>query len=211
MTLGSFPTFIEDQVRLGTVKIIYRSLCTVTCNGQGQRVFDRQQVAAYAAGGQDLFSDYAVLFAREQRAEGSDYVTQRYLTNLTGQIPALNVGVWQRDRRDHALLAQVRADERAASKARLQSTPTLIFIGPKRKRPAAGSDALKWLHCDGLNWLHLVSDGRLTVRGSSSSSGRRQREWDPGWSSSSRSDGIVIGRVCRCGRSRSGMGFIAGR
>jgi hypothetical protein len=74
-----------------------------------------------------------------------------------------------------------------------------------------GSDALKWPHCDGLNWPHLVSDGRLTVRGSSSSSGRRQREWDPGWSSSSRSDGTVIVRACRCGRSRSGMGFIAGR
>jgi transposase len=83
--------------------------------------------------------------------------------------------------------------------------------GRMRAKIPARSDALKWLHCDGLNWPHLVSDERLTVRGSSSSSGRRQREWDPGWSSSSRSEGIVIVRVSRCGRSRSDMGFIAGR
>ena len=27
-----------------------------------------------------------------------------------------------------------------------------------------GSDALKWPHCDGLNWPHLASDRRLTAR-----------------------------------------------
>ena len=41
------------------------------------------------------------------------------------------------------------------------------------------------------------SDRRPTVRGSSSSSGRRRKGWDPGWSSSSRSDGTVIGRGSR--------------
>ena len=76
---------------------------------------------------------------------------------------------------------------------------------------SGGNDGLKWPHCDGLNWPHLPSDGRPTVRASSSSSGRRQREWDPGWSSSSRSDGTVIGRVSRFGGWRFVTVFIAGR
>ncbi len=72
----------------------------------------------------------------------------------------------------------------------------------------------RWSQLAPLRWSELApppSDGRPTVRASSSSSGRRQKEWDPGWSSSSRSDETVIGRASRSVVWRSGMGFIAGR
>ena len=47
---GGFPQLLARDVREGRVKVVYRSLCTATCNGPGEQVFDTQQVAAYAAG-----------------------------------------------------------------------------------------------------------------------------------------------------------------
>src|SRR5579875_1472418 len=56
---GGFSQLVQNDVRQGKVKVVYKSFCTATCNGPGQAVFNKQQVAAYAAGEQDLFWDYA--------------------------------------------------------------------------------------------------------------------------------------------------------
>jgi protein-disulfide isomerase len=142
-TLGAegsgFPQLVQNEVRQGKVKVEYRSFCTATCNGPGQGVFNTQQVAAYAAGKQDLFWDFAELFYREQGQEDTGYVTAKYLNGLATQIPKLNLSQWQQDRKDPAYLAQVQADETAGSADGVTGTPTLIAVGPKGKEEVPGS------------------------------------------------------------------------
>jgi protein-disulfide isomerase len=129
--LGGLSELIEHDVRAGKVKVVYRSLCTATCNGPGPQVFEAQQVAAYAAGMQQRFWDYAEIFYREQGQEDTGYVTEAYLDSLARQTPGLNYTLWKRDRGDPSLLSQVLADEREATKLKLPGTPSLILRGPR--------------------------------------------------------------------------------
>jgi protein-disulfide isomerase len=139
---SSLAQLISKNVRDGTVKIIFRSFCTSTCNGPGRSVFNTQQAAAYAAGVQHLFWDYALLFYREQGEEATNYVNASYLTRLAKQIPGLNLERWQTERGSPVLVSQVNADERLANSERLIGTPTLIISGPKGKKQIAGGVAL---------------------------------------------------------------------
>ena len=135
-TLGVFPQFVADQVRTHHAKVVYRSMCTATCDGkmsqsQENAIFNRQQVAAYAAGMQNKFWQYAELFYHQQKTEGTGYPTDSWLTGIADQIAGLNVKTWQTDRTDPSLLDQVNADQAFASKASLPGTPSLIMKGPK--------------------------------------------------------------------------------
>ncbi len=134
---GGLSQFIKNDVRTGKVKIIYRSFCTATCNNSGQTVFNEQQVAAYAAGQQHLFWDYAELFYHEQGDETTHYVNATFLDGLAKQIPGLNLAKWQTDQKDPALLSQVEGDEQEASRLGLDGTPTLIAKGPTGKETEA--------------------------------------------------------------------------
>jgi protein-disulfide isomerase len=129
---------ISRDVRGGQVKIQYRSFCTSTCKAPGRRVFDTQQEAAYAAGAQHLFWDYAQLFYSEQGVEYTDYVTQRYLDRLAVKIPKLNLKTWQIDRGNPAFLSQVRSDAAAARSAGITGTPTVIVEGPRGVKHLVG-------------------------------------------------------------------------
>jgi protein-disulfide isomerase len=136
---GGFPQLVANDVKQGKVKVVYKSFCTATCNGPGQNVFNSQQVAAYAAGKQNLFWDYTELFYREQGAEGSGYVTPTYLTGLAQQIPALNQSAWSKERGDPALLSQVQADGNAATSQQVSGTPTLVAQGAKGQTVVGGN------------------------------------------------------------------------
>jgi protein-disulfide isomerase len=126
-----FARFVNADVRNGRAQIAYRSLCTATCDVRRMRVFDAQQAAAYAAGQQGLFWQYALLFYREHGHAGTAYVPRRYLVALADQVPGLNVGRWQSARRSPGLLHGVRQEERAATRAHVLGTPTLGFRGPR--------------------------------------------------------------------------------
>jgi hypothetical protein len=132
---GGLPEFITRQVKPGHAKIVYRSMCTATCNAFSPTLFDQQQTAAYAAGMQNKFWYYEELFYHQQGTEGSPYVTPRFLSRLAEQISGLNQRQWARDRGDPTLLGQVQADERAASHQLPlvnggRGTPGLIISGP---------------------------------------------------------------------------------
>jgi protein-disulfide isomerase len=127
---GGWPQLVANEVRAGKVKVVFRAFETASTNPQ---TFQTQQVAALAAGKQNLFWNYVELFYNEQGAEGSGYVTDSYLAGLARQIPALNQTQWQAARSDQTLLSQVQADGAAAQAAGVQGTPTLIFQGPKGK------------------------------------------------------------------------------
>jgi protein-disulfide isomerase len=139
-TLNSLPQFIQTQVKTGKVKMVYRSVCTATCpdgTAAEQKQFDTQQVAAYAAGKQDKFWNYAELFYHEQRKEDSGYVTEAFLAGLASQIHGLNQSTWLSDRSDPALLARVAADQKLAKAYDVPSTPAVIMQGPKDIEPVA--------------------------------------------------------------------------
>jgi protein-disulfide isomerase len=139
VTPGYFSQFIKDDVATGKVKVDYRSFCTATCNNHPQSVFNEQQVAAYAAGKQKLFWDYAELFYHEQQDETVSYVNSTWLTNLAKQIPKLNISTWEADQKDPALLSQLTSDNSAASQAGVSGTPSLFISGPKGSKQVIGA------------------------------------------------------------------------
>jgi protein-disulfide isomerase len=129
---GGLPQFITGPVKQGKAKLDYKSMETASAAVNSDR-FVPQQVAAYAAGKQGLFWDYAELFYHEQGSEDDRYVTEDYLQGLAKQIPTLNLTQWTTDRKDAALTSQVSADGKLATTDGLQGTPTLVAIGPKPK------------------------------------------------------------------------------
>ena len=125
---GGWPQLVSNDVKSGKVKVVFRAFQTATRDPQ---TFQTQQVAALAAGKQNLFWDYAELFYNEQGQEGSNYVNDSYLTSLAKQVPGLNLSTWQSDRNNQALVSQVQADVQSGTSRGVQGTPTLVFQGPK--------------------------------------------------------------------------------
>jgi protein-disulfide isomerase len=148
-TLTSFVQLVQNEVKAGKVKVVYKSFCTATCNNAGQSVFNMQQTAAYAAGEQDKFWNYAELFYHEQGDETSDYVNQSFLDHLAEQTQGLDLPTWQSAKGSSSLEAQVTADENAGTAAGVTGTPTLFFQGPKGKvSPTAGVPSYATLQQD---------------------------------------------------------------
>jgi protein-disulfide isomerase len=146
-TLDVLPSFVQQQVRTGNVKVEYRSMCTATCgsnysHAQTQAFFNSQQIAADAAGKQGKFWQYAELFYHQQKTEDTGYATNSYLTGIAKQIPGLNVQTWQTDRKDPSLADEVTADEQYATKANLPGTPSLIMTGPTGKAELVNNGSL---------------------------------------------------------------------
>lgn len=139
-TLGAQNTLIANEVRTGKVKLIYRSLCTATCNGPGQSVFISQQAAAIAAGKQDREWNYVELFYHLQGPEDTDYATPTYLTGLAKLVPGLNLTSWQSERTSSSSTSQVESDESFVAAQGWQSeTPTIVFSGVKgQTQPVQG-------------------------------------------------------------------------
>ncbi len=134
-TLNTFPTVVTNLVRTGKMKVVYRSLQTAT---QDPNVFQQQQVAAYAAGQQNLAWNYIELFYHEQGAEGSGYVNTAYLDGLAAHVPGLNTANWQAAQNNAAIAAQVKADEQKAASLGFNSTPTLVLSGPAGTKGTVG-------------------------------------------------------------------------
>ncbi len=129
--LGAENQIIQNDVRSGKVKLVYRSLETASSDSPIQNVFPTQQVAAYAAGLQSKAWHYIELFYHEQGQEGTGYATEAYLDGLARQVPGLNYSEWRLDRSSPTLTAQLRADTRAAQAKGYTATPTIVITGPK--------------------------------------------------------------------------------
>jgi hypothetical protein len=82
---------INQDVRNGTVKLVYRSVETASGDNPDPNAFNEQQVAAEAAGLQDKEWYYIELFYDEQGAEGSDYVTSSFIDGMAKQIPGIEL------------------------------------------------------------------------------------------------------------------------
>jgi protein-disulfide isomerase len=123
-TLGALPSVIKKYVRTGKVKIEYNSLETAT---REQETFRTQQIAAYAAGKQNLAWYFIELFYHEQGQEASGYVTEGYLQGLAQQVPGLNLPEWSAARNNPAYAEQVTHDAQAASEQGFTGTPSFLI------------------------------------------------------------------------------------
>ncbi len=123
-TISALPTVIKKYVRTGKVKIEYHSMQTAT---RERETFQTQQVAALAAGKQNLMWDYLELFYHEQGEEDSGYVTENYLQGLASQIPGLNLSAWNSARNDPSYPNQVIADAQAANQNGFTGTPSFMI------------------------------------------------------------------------------------
>lgn len=123
-TLSVLPTLIPKYVRTGKMKIEYHSLETAT---REQETFRTQQVAALAAGKQNLAWYYVELFYHEQGAEDSGYVTENYLQGLAQQVPGLNLPNWSAARNDPALAEQISTDAQTAASQGFNGTPSFLI------------------------------------------------------------------------------------
>jgi protein-disulfide isomerase len=125
-TLGALPYLIQKYVRTDKLKVQYRSF--ETASRADPEIFQKQQVAALAAGKQRLMWDYVELFYQEQGEEGSGYVTEAFLKKLARQVPGLNLASWNSAREDPRLTAIVSADHREAGEAGISSTPEFLVF-----------------------------------------------------------------------------------
>jgi protein-disulfide isomerase len=123
-TLGALRPLIQKDVRTGKAKIEYRSMQTAT---RERETFQTQQVAALAAGKQNLMWHYIELFYHEQGEEGSGYVTESYLQGLAAQVPGLNLSNWSSARNDPAYANQVISDAQDANKNGFTGTPSFLI------------------------------------------------------------------------------------
>jgi protein-disulfide isomerase len=123
-TLTALPTIIQKYVRTGKLKIEYNSLETAT---REQETFRTQQVAAYAAGKQNLAWYFIELFYHEQGQEDSGYVTESYLQGLAQQVPGLNLPNWSAARGDTSYGEQVTHDAQVANAEGFTGTPSFLI------------------------------------------------------------------------------------
>jgi len=123
-TLGVLPTLIPKYVRTGKLKIEYHSMETAT---REQETFHLQQIAALAAGKQNLAWYYIELFYHEQGEENSGYVTEGYLQGLAQQVPGLNLPNWSAARNDTTLAEQLTRDAQTVTQQGFTGTPAFLL------------------------------------------------------------------------------------
>jgi protein-disulfide isomerase len=132
-SLTGLELLIAHDVRAGRVKVVYQALCTATCNNHPTSVFVAQQAAALAAGRQKRFWYYVELFYQAQGDETTNYATVPFLSALAADTPGLNVPAWERALSSPRLSAEVIAQNRLAQADGIESTPALVFTGPRGK------------------------------------------------------------------------------
>jgi protein-disulfide isomerase len=123
-TLGALPKLIENYVRAGKLKIEYHNLETAT---REPETFRTQQSAALAAGKQDKGWYFIELFYHEQGQEDSGYVTEKYLDELAGQVPGLDLATWSSDRTNPEFTNTITTDAQAANNAGFTGTPSFLL------------------------------------------------------------------------------------
>ncbi len=131
-TLNVLPTLIPKYVRTGKMRIEYHSFSTATGNAESggsepHGIFNTQQIAALAAGKQNLGWYFIELFYHEQAEEDSGYVTENFIQGLAEQVPGLNLADWTTARSDPAYATTIANDAQAASQAGFTGTPSFLL------------------------------------------------------------------------------------
>jgi protein-disulfide isomerase len=119
----TLPEVIERHVKPGDAKLVSETLVFI---GPDSVSAAR---AAFAAGQQDRYWQYAALLFENQGAENSGYVTDEFLTNLAKETEGLDVNEWN-EARQGGFEKELRAAQQRAKEAGVNSTPSLVVSGP---------------------------------------------------------------------------------
>ncbi len=114
------PPILQQFVRTNIVRLEFHSFKTDTLN---RLPFFIQQVAALAAGSQNLLWNYVGIFINEQGQEFTNYVNERFVTTIAKQLPGLNLAEW-RQSRTIALARLVAEDNNTAIKVGFHDSPS---------------------------------------------------------------------------------------
>ena len=123
-TRTTLKTLIQKYVRAGKVRLEYRSMETATAEPE---VFRTQQIAAMAAGKQNLQWWYVELFYHFQGKENSGYVNEAFLQRIARDTPGLEVSKWQSDRGNSELANQIISDAQTANNEGFTGTPSFLI------------------------------------------------------------------------------------
>jgi protein-disulfide isomerase len=118
-----FPTLVEEYVRPGQVRMIFRGLAFI---GEDS---EKALRAALAAGEQDRLWHVTDLLYRNQGGENSGWVGDEVLRALGPSIPGLDVDAMLAAADSPAVEAEMTAAADAAENAQVRGTPAFL-IGP---------------------------------------------------------------------------------
>lgn len=114
------PAIIAEFVRIGRLKIEYRSFKTNTIESE---MFVKQQAAALAAGEQDKLWEYVYIFSLEQGKLRTPYATEGFLDNIAHQVPSLDIARWDEDRNADPRIEQVIEEDQQGRADGIHVTP----------------------------------------------------------------------------------------
>jgi protein-disulfide isomerase len=116
-----FPTLVEEYVRPGQVKMIFRGLAFI---GEDS---EKALRAAFAAGEQNRLWHVADLLYRNQGAENSGWVSDEVLRALGPSIPGLDVDAMLAAVDSSTADAEIAAAAEAAESAQVRGTPAFLL------------------------------------------------------------------------------------
>ncbi len=134
------PTLIDEYVRSGQVRLVYRNLAFLGPDSETGATF----VAAAAA--QDKLWPVVERFYANQGAENSGYVTDAFLDDIAAGVPGLDRDRLEGDRDGAAVDRQLAEARDRASAMAVDSTPSFVVTdraGREQKLAATDLDSMR--------------------------------------------------------------------
>ena len=126
--LETIDPLIEDEVRAGEVKLIFRHY-----SQDADRATGVAGIGAESAGLQDQQWQFIELFFRNQgQIADTGIINQDFLDQIANGILNLNVEQWQRDFNEEEIQDELSEDEMAAVARRLPLDPAVVVTGNAR-------------------------------------------------------------------------------
>jgi len=125
---GSMPEIVEQLVRTGKAKFIFRNLTILDqASPSGE---DSTNAARYASatGLQNKLYPFINIFFLNQGLENQDYVTEDFLLNIASQVNGLDGQKAWNQREDDSVTAELEAAAELGNEMGVTGTPT-IFVG----------------------------------------------------------------------------------
>jgi protein-disulfide isomerase len=117
----TLPSIVNRYVREGRLRLVFRNLDSIGSDSA------RAARMAGAVGEQNHLWEFIDLMYKNQGAENTSYVTDRYLQALAGAIPGVDVSRALRERSSSAVEAQIDEARTLARQLHLQSTPSFLL------------------------------------------------------------------------------------
>jgi protein-disulfide isomerase len=118
----ALPSIVSRYVREGRMQLVFRNLDSIGSDSV------RAARMAGAVGKQNHLWEFIDLMYKNQGAENTSYVTDRYLQALAAAIPGVDVNRALRARSSSTVETQIDQARALAQELRLQSTPSFVLV-----------------------------------------------------------------------------------